>query len=376
MNQSKGKANGNARNNQNKNNNKSSKPANQKGSGKQSSNQQRRPTERKSGAQQRTSVASAYATAQLTGQAHIVQQSMDSCRIRHRELVASITGSTPFTVSNTFSINPGLAASFPWLSVQAQGWEKYRFNSFKVCAYTRTGSNVPGSELLIPDYDAADSAPVNEQIASSYHGTAEDAPWKDICCVFDSKRLGMERFVRSGNLAANLDIKLYDVANFYVATVDGTAVNWSKLWFEYDITLINQQLPAGGPSGSGTLVSAGGSIAAATPFGAVPVSTGSYNLSGAATNVLTASGLNIGSEYMLSISSVGTVITGYANGGATGSTQVTDLFVGFNSAATRGAYVQTFTANASTVTVTINVTATTITNSYVVLSALTPAPSF
>lgn len=119
------------------------------------------------------SAAAAYATGQSTGKAAISRMSVDSCRIRHRELVASITGSAAFTVASNFSINPGLPASFPWLSVEAQGWEKYRFESLKLCYYTRTGTNVPGSLLLAADYDAADAAPATEQIASAYFGTQD-----------------------------------------------------------------------------------------------------------------------------------------------------------------------------------------------------------
>jgi hypothetical protein len=373
MNQNKGKANGNARNNQNTKkqkpkgaNNMKSKPRNKGTSG-----QPRYPK-----AQPMVAVASAYATGQTTRQPKITRNSADSCRIVHRELVASIIGSTNYTIAQTFSINPGLASSFPWLSSQAQGWEKYRFHKFKVCAYTRTGSNVPGSEILIVDYDAADAAPVNEQIASAYHGTSEDAPWKDIGCVFDSKRLLTERFIRSGGLAANLDIKTYDVAKFFVATVDGTAVNWSKLWFEYDIELINQQLPSSGLNGSGTLQGAGGSIAAATPFGAAPVSTGSFALNASGTNVVTMTGLSIGTEYSITATLVGTVINACLLGTLVGGTAVTVFKEYIETGLLQAASFGTFTANATSVSVTWTVTATTVTSSNCVVSALNPTPAF
>jgi len=195
-----------------------------------------------------TSVASAYSTGQETT-APIIRATRDSSRIIHRELVASIVGSANFAVPFEFAMNPGISASFPWLATQAQAWETYRFNKLEFKYFTRTGSTTPGSILLVPDYDAADAAPVSEQVASSYEDVTEDVPWKDQCCTLRPSSLhsiGPKKFVRTGPLAANLDIKTYDAGNLFVATTDGTAVSWGKLWVEYDVTLYTPQLPPTG----------------------------------------------------------------------------------------------------------------------------------
>jgi len=231
--------------------------------------------------------------------------------------------------------------------------------------------------IISPDYDAADTAPVNEQIASAYHGTQEDVAWKDNCMIFDQKILNSDRFIRTGGLGANLDIKTYDIANLFIGTLDGTAVNWGKLWIEYDVTLINQQLNASGPAGSGTLSAAGGSIAAATPFGAAPVSTGSYNLQATATNVITMTGMNIGTEYAFVETLVGTVFSGSPGFTApVGLTLVSALYVGFPVAATSLAFVSTYKATATSCSLTSNVAATTVTAGQLIVSALVPTPSF
>jgi hypothetical protein len=179
--------------------------------------------------------------------------SRDQVRIIHRELVGSVTGSTAYTTALSVALNPGLSASFPWLASQAQSWERYRFNKLRFCYYTRTGSNVPGSVQMVPDYDAADAAPASEQIASTYEDVEEDAPWKDICCELRPSALhalGPSKFIRTSALnvlgAANQDIKTYDAGNFFLNTIDGTNVNWGKLWVEYDVTLMTPQLPPGG----------------------------------------------------------------------------------------------------------------------------------
>lgn len=235
------------------------------------------------------SVAAAYATGQRTRQPKIVSKG-DSVRIIHRELISSVVGSQSFSVQQAFALNPGLASSFPWLATQAQSWERYRFNSLKFCYYTRTGSNVPGSVMLVPDYDAADSAPISEQIASAYSDVAEDAPWKDIDCLLRASALhalGPTKFVRTGALQPNQDIKTYDAGNLFLIVTDGTAVNWGKLWVEYDVELLTPQLnPAGGGVISSQILHGSAPISSDPLVGALPVA-GSSNITSPAPNVLT-----------------------------------------------------------------------------------------
>lgn len=228
---------------------------------------------RKGGQQPQKSVAAAYASGQI-GRSPVITQTKDSCRVRNRELISSVAGSSAFTVQNTFPLQPGMATTFPWLSTMAQCWEEYEFHALKFEYFTRTGSNVPGSMMLTPDYDASDPAPVSEQVASSYMGSAEDAPWKDIVCILPKKDLSAQirnRFTRMGPLAANLDIKTYDAGNLFVCSVDGTAVNWGKLWVEYDVEFRIPQLPSQGaslPTGGGVT---GNATTGANPLGLVPI---------------------------------------------------------------------------------------------------------
>jgi hypothetical protein len=50
--------------------------------------------------------------------------------------------------------------------------------------------------------------------------------------------MGPRKYVRSGPLGPNLDIKTYDSGTLFVATVDGASGSppWGKLWVEYDVT--------------------------------------------------------------------------------------------------------------------------------------------
>jgi len=238
----------------------------------------------------RTSVAAAYSVGLRSSEPRI-SGNYQKTNIKHRELISSVLGSVSFTVQSSFSINPGLSATFPWLSTQAQGWEQYRFNKLKFCYYTRTGSTTPGSVILVPDYDAADAAPSSEQIASAYRDVVEEVPWvEEFTCTLDPQAMfpnGPKKFIRVGALASNLDVKTYDAANFYVCTIDGTAINWGKIWVEYDIDFFVPQLPPSGALSSVAFgkVVANGSISNTAIFGATPTVTGGVVT--AVTNTLT-----------------------------------------------------------------------------------------
>jgi hypothetical protein len=326
--------------------------------------------------------AAAYSSGQHTGEAKIFRNGKDSCRIVHRELLSSITGSVAFTIPLEVALNPGLNVSFPWLSTQAQAWERYRFNRLRFCYFTRTGSNIPGSLMLAPDYDAADDPPISESIASSYEDCEEDAPWKDICCVLPQRSLMgdmKEKFIRSGPLQPNQDIKTYDAGNLFVCTVDGTAVGWGKLWVEYDITLYNPQTPAGGFMSSGTL-DGGSGLATGALFGtaATQLAKGPISITtlDASPNTLRLANLQIGQEIFASLTFTGTVITAAPAAVLTGLTVISTLGNVFNAAQTSAVLNQTYRVTAVNATIAVTLPATTLTASQVVVSSLVPSPTF
>jgi hypothetical protein len=197
--------------------------------------------------QPQRSVAAAYSTG-MSQSEPLITRGPNFVRIRHKELVSNILGSQNYTVAGSYPLNPGMTTFLKWLPTQAVGWETYTWNSIEFRSLTRTGTNVPGSLALIPDYDAEDAAPSDEFSASSYKDLVEDAPWKDICCKLPNSRLhplGKSLFLRYGAVTGT-DIKTYDAGNLFVTTTDGTGVNWAKLWCYYDVTLHTPQLPPGG----------------------------------------------------------------------------------------------------------------------------------
>lgn len=308
----------------------------------------------------------AYAT-RSQGLAPRIVMSRDgtSCRIRHKEFVTSIVGTAAFAVPVSLVCNPGLAASFPWLSTIANSWEEYKFHRLDMVYLTRTGTNVPGSLLMTPDYDAADSAPSSEVVASSYEDSAEDAPWKDnICCLRATSMQGTNprRFTRNGPLAANLDTKTYDCATIHVCTIDGTAVNWGKLWVEYDVELFIPQLPSAGPCPLGGQIDGATTQTPGNPFGVAPV----VDPEAVGISMNTASVLNFLSPgtYVASVAYVGTTISAMVATAGTNVT-VTAYATAINTAATIGIQSYAIVVSQANGTVSFSTTAATITGAEV-----------
>jgi len=165
--------------------------------------------------------------------------------IKRRELIGTVSGSVAFSVTK-YAVNPGLAATFPLLSVQAPQWEQYRFRKLAFEYITRTATTTVGSVIMAPDYDAEDLSPSSEAQITGYEGAVEDAPWKNISSFIDCNAItpGPRKFIRTGAIAG--DIKNYDALNFYVATLDEVGLTAiGKLWVDYEVEL---SVPQNSPS--------------------------------------------------------------------------------------------------------------------------------
>jgi hypothetical protein len=304
----------------------------------------------------------------------IIRADNDSKRVIHRELLGSISGTTAFTVSQSVALNPGLNTSFPWLSMEALGWETYRFNSLRFEYVTRTGTSVPGSVILTTDYDASDPAPVSEQIAANYAGACEDAPWKDISQELRPSALhglGPRKFLRYGVLSPNEDIKTYDSGNFFLCTLDGTAVPWGKLWVVYDVSFFTPQMV------STTLLSGayqieGTSPTTADPFDAVD---GSVK-SGGPINISISGGVItflVPGQYVIDYNATATTIAGFSIGGSAGAVVAYEKNENSGTLLVEHS-IWSVTAPGATVTVAVTITAGT--ESHLLVAALPTSPVF
>lgn len=182
------------------------------------------------------------------------RERMTSRRIRNSEFVSTIQGSVAFSADQKFVINPGLSATFPWLSVLAAEWQQYRIHRLCFRYVTRTSTSSVGSVILSPDYNVVDSPPGSETIASNTQDAVEDVCWRSITCNLDTSAmfpLGPRKQIRVGNI--NGDYTTYDAGRMFVCVGGQTSTNdIGKLWVDYDIELFVPQSSGAQSVSSGT----------------------------------------------------------------------------------------------------------------------------
>jgi len=307
----------------------------------------------------------ALGTQLRTKNAKFIRSPDGSIRVVHREPLGVQNGTTAFALTQ-FSTNPGLAATFPWLSKIAQNFETYKFNKLNVEYITSVGSNVGGSICIAPDYNSADAQPTSLQQMEQYMDAWRDVFWENGVCRINPKgmgALGPMRYIRASALASNLDIKTYDVCNIFVGTsgitTDANASQIGELWVNYDVDLCipnsfisSQTEPSGGFGYVQSVLGTG--ISTTNLFGSATTSSGPLIVTNLM-NTITVAGVTIGDNYVVTYSGSATSVSGAISAGT---------YVG----CTENSGTASFGAGASAST-TVNLTATATTMSFV----LTPA---
>jgi len=183
-------------------------------------------------------------------------------RIRHREYVTDISGSTLFTTQQQWFLNPGNSTCFPWLSTIADSFESYRMHGC-VVEFKSTSANALNSTntalgvvILSSVYNVEDLAFVNKQQAEAYEFSTSCKPAESMIhpveCARGANPLEM-LFVTTATSPAGLpstaDPRLYFPCYTQVMTEGMQAVaDIGELWISYDISLIRPHLPS--PLGS------------------------------------------------------------------------------------------------------------------------------
>lgn len=164
--------------------------------------------------------------------------------IAHTELIQTVTGTDAFS-NATIPINPGLNASFPWLSAIAPNYESYKFKKLVFRFVNSIGSQTPGTIYMVPEFDVHDAPPTSEQQISSYEGCSEGSVWTrhTYNCAKHNLSKRSSYLVRTGLAPANTDLSLYDVGFLNMATVDcGSTLKIGKVWVDYEIELQTPQM--------------------------------------------------------------------------------------------------------------------------------------
>lgn len=182
-----------------------------------------------------------------------------SCiRIKNREYIGDvITSSTAGAFKiETFPLNPGLNATFPWLSKIASNFEQYMFLGVIFEYVSNSGDAITGTNtalgklIMATDYNAG-NAPFNteqQMLITEFSNFGKPAVnlLHAIECSSD-QRPQLLNYVRSAAVPAGQDVKTYDLGNTSFASIgqQGTNVNVGALWVSYDVFLCKPILDPG-----------------------------------------------------------------------------------------------------------------------------------
>lgn len=191
----------------------------------------------------------------LSGEVPAMHSLQDGVRITHREYVRDISTSVLFT-NQSFTLNPGLSETFPWLSAIAQNFEEYEWKgvvvelkSISSDAIASSTNLAMGTIIMCAEYNVTQPAYINKaQMENSFFATS-GKPSENLImgieCDPAQNPLAVH-YVRTGAVPSGQDPRLYDVCNVQVATVGSQAAyTVSEMWISYDVILRKPQLDSG-----------------------------------------------------------------------------------------------------------------------------------
>jgi hypothetical protein len=176
-------------------------------------------------------------------------------RIRHKEYIGDVLSTTAFTLMS-MAINPGLSASFPWLSFMAANYQEYYFAGL-LFSFVSTSADALNSTntalgkiIMATDYNASDVTFINPQQMlatefSNYGKPAENLLHAVEC--HPGSRPTKWQYIRTAAVGAGRDPRLYDLGNFQIASQGmQAAANIGGLWVSYDVILCKPVIAASG----------------------------------------------------------------------------------------------------------------------------------
>lgn len=182
--------------------------------------------------------------------------------ITHREYISDVyapgvqNGSAVSFQNTAYNLNPGLAATFPFLSQIAQNYDEYEFVKL-VFTYRSTTTDIGnsttgqcGTVILCTNYNSA-SAPFTDKQSMLEYAHAHDCKLTEhmdhgVECDPAKTAMSTQLFVRSNPVVSNQDLKTYDKGIFQIAIANcPSAYNGfpvGELWVEYSCMLRKPKL--------------------------------------------------------------------------------------------------------------------------------------
>jgi hypothetical protein len=168
-------------------------------------------------------------------------------RIRHREYVTDITGSTSSFSNTTYAINPANSTLFPWNSSIASQFEEYSLEGMIFELKTISGTSVGSTNTSLGymamgcEYNASLPAFTSKLQLENAEFSVSGPPSSNIMLAIECKRSETavgELYTNSGGIPTGQDARLYNHGILNVAVGNQQAANViAELWVSYDICL-------------------------------------------------------------------------------------------------------------------------------------------
>jgi hypothetical protein len=142
-----------------------------------------------------------------------------------------------------YDLNPGNCILFPWLSIVARGYEKFRFHRMRFELVPRNPTTQQGTVYMGFDYDYDDDVATSPSTLMINRGAISGDVWTPKEMLLDIQRLNEDmpwRYVESGGRSQSTGRMMYG-GYLMVATYGLTAAVSFDLFVEYDVEL---SLPA------------------------------------------------------------------------------------------------------------------------------------
>jgi len=157
------------------------------------------------------------------GQANRDRSSFLRETITFDEFIADVNGSINF-VATQFPLNPGISKTFPKGSVKAalySEWKQTKCEFYykpEVTGFSSQGQT--GKVILAMDYNAGNPAPTTKQQVEIMH-RVDDMPCEPLLLATDSMSVNRSdaKYIRTGPIPVDEDIKTFDGGNLWVCTV-------------------------------------------------------------------------------------------------------------------------------------------------------------
>ena len=171
--------------------------------------------------------------------------------IRNKEYLADVTSRTTFTINTEIDLNPGLSASFPWLSRIADSFEEYEILGMMVYYNTTSGntttSQALGEVVISTEYNSYAPAPTNKQQQLTQIFAVSTVPSQNCMHAIECspRQNQLARFyTRAGTPPAGLSLVSTDLGKVTISVsgCPAAGVSLGEIYVDYEIAFYKPKL--------------------------------------------------------------------------------------------------------------------------------------